>query len=106
MTKWYRSIKFFFQRLFRGFDDSETWSLDSSLSRLILPRLKRYKELAAYQIAQTNEMKEAIDEMIYGFEWFASDRKYSSYEDSFKDELNRAQNGINLFAKHFGRLWW
>jgi hypothetical protein len=35
-----RNTKFFWQRCRRGFDDSEAWSLDQSLARVILPRLK------------------------------------------------------------------
>ncbi len=33
----------FFQRRLRGFDDSELWSLDDTILRFILPRLKRFR---------------------------------------------------------------
>lgn len=33
----------FFQRRIRGFDDSELWSLDYTILKFILPRLKRYR---------------------------------------------------------------
>jgi len=33
------------QRLTRGWDDSDTWSLDVSVAKFLLPRLKRYREL-------------------------------------------------------------
>lgn len=41
-----RSIKHWFQRRIRGFDDSETWSLDLKISQFVLPRLKRFKKLS------------------------------------------------------------
>jgi len=36
-----REIDFIKQRIERGFDDSETWSLRDSMALFILPRLKR-----------------------------------------------------------------
>lgn len=40
-----RFWKFLRQRITRGWDDSETWSLDSKITEFILPRLKRFKEI-------------------------------------------------------------
>ncbi len=40
-----RKIRFFFQRLFRGFDDSETWDLEKEFYKWLLPRLKRFKDI-------------------------------------------------------------
>lgn len=45
-NRWYRRIKFFLQRLIRGFDDSETWEMDMTFFNWIYPRLKRFKELS------------------------------------------------------------
>lgn len=38
-------IKRFGQRLIRGWDDSDTWSLDDSFYKWLSPRLKRFTEL-------------------------------------------------------------
>ena len=40
-----REIEFLKQRLERGFDDSETWSLSDTVGLFTLPRLKRFKEV-------------------------------------------------------------
>ena len=40
-----RSLRFWWQRGTRGWDDSETWGLDGTLARFILPRLQRFKEV-------------------------------------------------------------
>ena len=39
-----RIIKFFYQRIFRGWDDSETWNLDTEFYKWIYPRLKVFKD--------------------------------------------------------------
>ena len=41
----YRHPKFKEQRKERGFDDTETWCLDSTITSFVLPRLERFKEL-------------------------------------------------------------
>lgn len=100
-----RTIKFFFQRIFRGWDDSETWSLDVSLARAILPRLKHFKKLnKAYPVELTFDSWNAIlDEMIYSFEFISSERYYQS---SDHEERERAARGFELFCKHYRSLWW
>jgi hypothetical protein len=44
-----RTLKFFWQRRTRGFDDSVIWNLDNRISEFILPRLKLFKEKAPDQ---------------------------------------------------------
>ena len=39
------AIKYWYQRRNRGWDDSETWGLDTTLAFWIVPRLKRLKEV-------------------------------------------------------------
>jgi len=41
-----REMEFKKQRLERGFDDSETWSLRDTIANFIIPRLERYEEIA------------------------------------------------------------
>ena len=41
-----RMIKFFFQRRIRGFDDSETWDLDTQFYKWLEPRLRRFMEIS------------------------------------------------------------
>lgn len=36
------TLKFFYQRRRRGFDDRELWNLDHTILEFVLPRLKRY----------------------------------------------------------------
>ena len=51
-----REIDFIKQRLERGFDDSETWSLRDTIALFILPRLKRYQEIANDFLKRDDEL--------------------------------------------------
>ncbi len=97
-----RAIKFWFQRRIRGWDDSETWSLDFSLAKLILPRLKRFKELTIGVPASLTEEQwnEYLDDMIFAFEFLAD-------ENSLPEMVpERVRNGLDLFARWYRNLWW
>ena len=55
MVNYFR-VKRFFQRLIRGFDDSETWSLDHTFYRWLYPRLKRFAKVnQTYPVGTTFE---------------------------------------------------
>lgn len=99
-----RDIKLFWQRRTRGWSDDETWSLDYSLAKIILPRLKRFKEITPAHPADITreEWMNIIDKMIIAFEFASSD---SRWEDA-PGEYEKHQEGIDLFAKYFFALWW
>lgn len=101
-----RSFRFLRQRWVRGWDDSETWNLDVSFARLILPRLQRFKEVSiAYPMDLTPEQWDAVlDKMIYSFQHYAN-----TWEESFDEtpeNLARVQEGLDLFAKWYPQLGW
>jgi len=55
-----REMEFKKQRLERGFDDSETWSLRDTIANFIIPRLERYEEIAKDFIKREPELEEDI----------------------------------------------
>ncbi len=93
---------FLWQRNTRGWDDSECWNLDYSLAKLIAPRLRRFKETkdgwcpAEYTMEEWNII---LDKMIAAFEYYGSDQRWD-----IEAEVKH-QEGIDLFAKHYGWLW-
>lgn len=97
-----REKKFIKQRIKNGFDDSETWSLYSTIAQFIYPRLKRYKEVnnGTPMGLTENEWNDILDKMIFSF-------KYAN-DDSIEERENysKFEEGINLFAKYFLQLWW
>jgi hypothetical protein len=118
-----RSIVFWWQRQTRGWDDSETWSMDYSLSKIIVQKLRVFQEINHRNPVQpfgmtTKEWEDKISEMIWGFQWFADGKQYtytynSSTNDGQKpfrsvqnvDEASRAHDAVELFAFHYKHLW-
>lgn len=92
------------QRLERGFDDSETWSLDSSIARFILPRLIRFKEINAGYPGTISEQEwdDILDRMILAFSLLASDVVFCTG----KEDQKKIDEGLALFAKWYQHLWW
>jgi hypothetical protein len=99
-----RALRFWWQRRSRGWDDSETWSLDSTASEFILPRLKRFKTITiAYPGDLTpGSWDEILDKMIAAFEFGASEERWSASQE----EYAKHQEGLDLFAQYFWHLWW
>lgn len=98
-----RGIKFLWQRIYRGWDDSDIWSLDFTIAKFIAPRLKLLrKEEMGYPSNMTLESWNAdLDKMIAAFEFASSEGRWSAPHK----EYDKHQDGINLFAKHFWSLW-
>lgn len=99
-----RSFRFLQQRLTRGWDDSETWSLDYSLAKLILPRLKRFRQItiATPGYLEEAEWQEKLDKMIAAFEFGASEERWSAGPEEYK----KHEEGLKLFAEYYWALWW
>ena len=100
-----RSIRFFFQRLIRGWDDAETWNIDSTVATFILPRLKRFAQL---RIGHPSEISDAqwtkiIDQIIWSMEYISNENHYIITD---KKDCKKLQDGLNLFGKWFLYLWW
>ena len=95
-----REFVYYWQRLTRGWDDSELWNLDNTISEFVLPRLKRFK---AYQDCHPSYMTEEewdqnLDKMILAFE--------NNLEDfPTKEQDKQAEEGLALFAKYYVHLW-
>lgn len=101
-----REKKFIKQRIKNGFDDSETWSLYSTIAQFIYPRLKRYKEVnnGTPMGLTENEWNDILDKMIFSFESIVNDTIDFTIDE--KENYNKFEEGINLFAKYFLQLWW
>jgi hypothetical protein len=84
-----REEYFINQRLERGFDDSETWSLRDTIALFIIPRLKRYQEIANRKIHRDVELVNDIDSFIKAME-----------------EEKQMYEGIEKFSKIFMTLSW
>ena len=103
-----RSVKFFFQRLFRGYSDDVTWNLDCAFASWLVPRLKLFKKLrdpcCPYSIEKDDWLTEEewnaiLDKMIEGFELLSAD----AFDTESNDKIDTA---LDLFYEYARALWW
>lgn len=100
-----RSIRFFIQRRTRGWDDSDTWSLDITVARFLAPRLRRFMELRGVHLDGEDDdtlSDTQIIKMCEFFEYVAAEKTICG--DSAETE--RLEVGLTLFQKYFHYLWW
>ena len=98
------------QRIERGFDDTETWALDSTIAKFIAPRLKRFKEvqMCSWYFEDIDDYDEkrtdmVLDKMIRAFEIIADPKEAYRWE---KDLMVEVEEGLDWFRKYFFHLWW
>ena len=98
-----REIEFTKQRIERGFDDSETWSLRDTIALFILPRLKRYQEIA-------NDFLERDEKLVNDIECFIKSMELVSRDNGnfihTPEEKKQMEEGLEKFHKIFLSLWW
>ena len=102
LLKLRRRIKFCYQRLTRGFDDRDLWSLDVTIAKFVLPRLRVFKDIHKGYPGEldSNKWDSTITTMIEAFEEIVSDDYYS-----FLNYKTKIEPGLKLFAKYFCSLW-
>ncbi|MCK5612441.1 hypothetical protein KAR91_61785 [Candidatus Pacearchaeota archaeon] len=107
-----RSVRFWWQRRTRGWDDSDTWSLDDSLTTWLLPRLKRFKEVNnAYpsRITDEHEWDAILNRMIESLEWYSNHHYGEGYDGDYKkwqQDFSHTMSGLRLITKYWRELWW
>lgn len=96
--------KHWWQRRTRGWDDSDTWNLDSTIAKFALPRLRRFKELTCGHPGNltAEEWDSILDDIIYGLEACILSTEGKGPEINWK----RHQRGLEFFGKWFFHLWW
>lgn len=101
-----RETTFTKQRLERGFDDSETWSLRDTIADFIVPRLERFNELTVgCPVGLTeNEWNQILKKILWSFKFVQG--LDNMERTPTNKEWKQYQQGIRLFAKYFTNLWW
>lgn len=100
-----REEKFAKQRLERGFDGSETWSLDGTIAKFTLPRLKVFRETVERIGCRPGNLSHKgwlrrLDLMIKAVELYA-DWKFPD-----KEHEPTMRRGSALLVRWYGALWW
>lgn len=95
-------LRLFFQKVFRGWSDEETWNMDITFIQWFLPRLKRFKEVSECypsEYEDPDQWFDEIQEIIDKMEFFLNDLDNRYREKEFKEI-------INWFHKNIKYLWW
>jgi len=125
----YRRIKWGFQRMFRGYDDTAYWGLDGYLTDIALPVLKwlrahghglPWNQESTEATSHTQESWNALlDKMILAFQ-IMHDNDYSdptslgapdisvdkdAYWKWHEERRAKVDEGLKWFAKYFQSLW-
>ena len=96
------------QRDDRGFDDTETWHLDKSLTLFLIPRLKRFIELNnGFPSGQTEEsFNEKLNFILKSFEEYYYNENDEVSLELEKERLSNAKKAAALLGEIWFDLWW
>jgi hypothetical protein len=96
------------QRDERGFDDTETWHLDKSLTLFLIPRLKRFIELNnGFPSGHTEEsFNEKLNFILKSFEEYYYNENDEVSLELEKERLSNAKKAAALLGEIWFDLWW
>lgn len=112
-----RCLKKLIFRIKHGFWASDLWSLDCSIAKFVLPRLKNFREnLCGYpgnDEMTLEKWEDIIDSMIFSLDHIVRDLTDDSYCDDCREwdaekvstHFEKVQHGCELFGKYFQNLW-
>jgi len=98
-----REEKFSKQRIERGFDNSETWSLLNTIASFIIPRLELYEELAKDTIIRDKILIDNINKFLNALKLINRNDGELIFTDEEQQELD---DGLSKFKDIFMSLWW
>jgi hypothetical protein len=96
------------QREENGFDDTETWHLDTTFALFLLPRLKRFTQVCnSFPNGETPESyRQKLSFIIKSFEEYYLNENDESTLEIEKERLQNAKNAVNILAELWFHLWW
>ena len=96
------------QRQYHHFTNEELWSLDVTISKFILPRLKRFKKSTNGYPSDLTWKKwcAILDKMIFSFDVIAGPKMWDVDCMMDKKLWKKVEEGLKLFAERFNSLWW
>lgn len=113
----FRKIRWAYQRVVRGYDDTAYWNLDYYIARIALPVLKSYKTdkmgfMSNHEYEGDNPMDEGwhteesqnelFDKMIFAMNSIVEDDMDMDDPVAYEEKIN---DGCRLFGEYFRGLW-
>lgn len=92
------------QRITRGWDDSDTWNLDTTFAAYMLPRLRRYRKLANRHLVIEPERDARMAIAIAALTILADGRWYDQRPESHDSQT--IERGLRIIAEDLQRWWW
>lgn len=107
-----REKKFSKQRIERGFDESEIWSLRDTIANFIIPRLTLYRDYL-FELGSTHfhedgvgdENKKEVENLTKILRAFELTARNDGQFILTDDEYNEFREGIDLFPEMFLSMW-
>lgn len=124
-----KRLYWLWQTLRYGYNDTELWDLDNTITKFILPRLKAFRavkdkgvpsmidtlthseqdkltetEQKEYYNKLELQWDDILDQMIQSFQLMHDD-KWKTIKE-YKQHQKQINQGMKLFAKYFQCLWW
>jgi len=91
------------QRLARGFDESELWSLDLTLSKFMLPRIKEFRDTYPGDAEQSAEFISDLDKIVVALEMIIKEGGGGLF--TVEGEKEKVEEGLKLLGENFLSLW-
>ena len=98
-----REEKFRKQRLKRGFDESETWCLTTTIANFIIPRLELYDSIADKVFERNSSDKQNIQDLLKSLKLIVRENGGHIFNEK---ENQMVEKGLEAFSKIFMSLWW
>ena len=101
-------IKWAYQRVVRGWDDTAKWNLDSHFVEVVIPPLKEMceKSLAGLFVCEANaKREEVLSKTIMLIENYELDCDYMADDWSFEKEDNSLKALATYFAQNITMYW-
>lgn len=104
----YYHIKWFIQRGYRGYSDSDSWGLDSYLCSWLPQAIRSLKDSHGHPVGMTPwGWNTRLEKMAQGFEAMQNlaDLKFTYKSPEERIAWRQFHRGMKLFHKHFFSLW-
>jgi len=101
-----RQVKWFFQRLFRGWSDDQIWGLGDMVCRFVLPRLKAFNKSKRHGYPADLKNQKQWTGYLKEMEWaLATLKEDDSSLWGNKKARARLDRGLALCGKYLFTLW-
>ena len=98
-----REKKFVEQRKKRGFDESETWSLDCTIAEFVIPRLEEYLEIVQGVIVLEKNYVKNVNKILRAMRLIVRDDGSQMWDEN---ETKQVRKGLKLFSQLFLTFGW